>query len=152
MGRSHQLPLCPPEWRRTLWSAHSLAVRHCADLAGLNPHPGPRDTDLPAASHGRSSTADPRLWRWSTAAARLVISGEVHTALCVGCSSQKSLHSTGQPGRRHSHHSRPPRTRCARQAPYEAPSALHQPLSPLLLRPPSFLPSLPGSSLHPSRG
>lgn len=45
------------------------------DLAGQNLHPGPRDTDLPAAVLGRSSTADPRLWRWSPAAARLAISG-----------------------------------------------------------------------------
>lgn len=128
-----------------------------SDLAGQIPHPGPRDTDLPAAARGCSSTADPRLWRWSPAAARLAISGEARTPLCVGCSSQTSPHSAGQPGRRHSHHlgrwdARPRGTRCARQAPCEAASALCQPLSPLLLRPPSFLPSLPGSSLHPSPG
>lgn len=127
------------------------------DLAGQIPHPGPRDTDLPAAARGRSSTADPRLWRWSPAAARLAISGEARTPLCVGCSSQTRPHSAGQPGRRHSHRlgrwdARPRGTRCALQAPCEAASALRQPLSPLLLRPPSFLPSLSGSSLHPSPG
>lgn len=117
------------------------------DLAGRIPHPGPRDTDLPAAARGRSSTADPRLWRWSPAAARLAISGEARTPLCVGCSSQTSPHSAGQPDRRHSHRlgrwdARPRGTRCARQGPCEAASVLCQPLSLLLLRPPSFLPSL----------
>jgi hypothetical protein len=92
------------------------------DLTGQNLHPGPRDTDLPAAARGRSSTADPRLWRWSPAAARLAISGEARTPLFVGCSSQTSPHGAGQPGHRHSNRlrrldARPRGTRCARQAP-----------------------------------
>lgn len=104
------------------------------DPAGPNPHPGTQNTDLPAAARGRSSTADPRLWRWSPAAARSATSGAACALLCVDCSSQLCPHSAGEPGRRHSRRlecwdARPRGTRCARQAPCQAASALRQ--SPL---------------------
>lgn len=63
-----------------------------------NQHAGPRDTDLPAAARGRSSIADPRLWRWCPAAARSATSGAARALLLVGCSSQTRPHSAGQPG------------------------------------------------------
>lgn len=157
LGRSHSYLCARPSGGGLRGPCTAQLSGTVPDLAGQIPHPGPRDTDLPAAARGRFSTADPRLWRWSPAAARLAISGEARTPLCVGCSSHTRPHSAGQPGHHHSHRfgrwdARPRGTRCALQAPCEAASALRQPLSPLLLRPPSFLPSLPGSSLHPSPG
>lgn len=122
LGHSHSY-LCARPSGGGLCGPHTSQLSGTVpNLTGQNLHPGPWDTDLPAAAHGRSSTADPRLWRWSPAAARLAISGEARTPLCVGYSSQTSPHGAGQPGHGHSNRlrrldARPRGTRCARQAP-----------------------------------
>lgn len=98
LGRSHRLYLCAPVREDSAVRAQPSCQAPCR-----NPHPGPRNTDLPAASRERFSTADPRLWRWSPAAARSATSGAARGLLRVGCSSQTRPHSAGQPGRRLGH-------------------------------------------------